>query len=71
MFSDNVSGAPEPLTGENASRTHVSEGSTYESEAEMPAYHARVLVIGTFQSAESRISESHRAIYSEAAFSVD
>jgi hypothetical protein len=65
-YFDGIIGNAAPLTVDNASSFHVSEGSYLGTQPEMPQFDNRVIVIGQFTSYESVLSGSRRSIYTEA-----
>jgi hypothetical protein len=70
QYFDQLIGNREPLTPANAKGSGLADGVPLPNQSEIPSLPNRTLVIATFVSYQPVLSESGRAIYTEAAFSV-
>jgi hypothetical protein len=70
QFFDDLIGLGVPLTPSNAKSRAFSVGVLSPNQQEIPQLPNRTVVIGTFQSYQSVLSKSGRAIYTEVTLSV-
>lgn len=71
QYFDQLIGYREPLTPSNAKGSGISVGVPLPNQGEIPDVPSRAVVIGTFASYQPVLSNSGRAIYTEATFLVN
>jgi hypothetical protein len=70
-FFDQLIGNREPLTPANVKGAGISDGVPPPNQSEIPDFPNRAVALATFTSYQPVLSESRRAIYTEATFLVN